>query len=91
MTVVGCLDPLALLRGQDPAQAPEAPGMVEWGLNSGSHSPAVTEDYVISPDDELDIYVLDVSEVSRPYRVSPMLRKQIRLRRHSHTMRVFTR
>lgn len=32
---------------------------------------AVTEDYVISPDDELDIYVLDVAELSRTYRVSP--------------------
>ncbi len=71
LTVVACLGALALLRGQDPAQAPEAPGMVESGLNSGSHSPAVTEDYVISPDDELEIYVLDVSEISRPYRVSP--------------------
>ncbi len=32
---------------------------------------SVTEDYVISPDDELDIYVLDVAELSRTYRVSP--------------------
>src|SRR6266851_1102210 len=31
---------------------------------------ADTEDYVISPDDELDIYVLDVAELSRTYRVS---------------------
>lgn len=32
---------------------------------------AATEDYVISPDDELEIYVLDVAELSRTYRVSP--------------------
>lgn len=32
---------------------------------------AVTEDYVISPDDELEIFVLDVAELSRTYRVSP--------------------
>ncbi|HEV2348437.1 MAG TPA: polysaccharide biosynthesis/export family protein [Terriglobia bacterium] len=32
---------------------------------------AVMEDYVISPDDELDIFVLDVAELSRTYRVSP--------------------
>lgn len=72
LTVVASLGALALLRGQDhPAEVPKAPGMVESDLNSGSRSPAVTEDYVISPDDELEIYVLDVSEVSRPYRVSP--------------------
>jgi polysaccharide biosynthesis/export protein len=34
-------------------------------------SKAVTEDYIISPDDELDIFVLDVQELSRTYRVSP--------------------
>ncbi len=34
-------------------------------------TPAATEDYVISPDDELDIEVLDVAELSRSYRVSP--------------------
>lgn len=32
---------------------------------------AVSEDYFISPDDELDIFVLDVAELSRTYRVSP--------------------
>ena len=42
-----------------PEAAPVAPAQV------------VTEDYVISPDDELDIYVLDVAELSRTYRVSP--------------------
>lgn len=31
----------------------------------------ITEDYVISPDDELEIFVLDVAELSRTYRVSP--------------------
>ena len=29
------------------------------------------QDYIISPDDVLDIYVLDVAELSRSYRVSP--------------------
>jgi polysaccharide export outer membrane protein len=71
LTAVACLGAPALLRGQDPARAPEAPGILESSLNSGSHFAAVTEDYVISPDDELDIYVLDVSEISRLYRVSP--------------------
>ncbi|HLY63852.1 MAG TPA: polysaccharide biosynthesis/export family protein [Terriglobia bacterium] len=31
----------------------------------------VSEDYFISPDDELEIFVLDVAELSRTYRVSP--------------------
>lgn len=31
----------------------------------------VSEDYLISPDDELEIFVLDVAELSRTYRVSP--------------------
>ncbi len=30
-----------------------------------------SDDYVVSPDDELEIYVLDVTELSRVYRVSP--------------------
>lgn len=34
-------------------------------------SRVLTEDYIISPDDELDISVLDVQELSRTYRVSP--------------------
>lgn len=32
---------------------------------------AVIEDYIISPDDALEIIVLDVAELSRTYRVSP--------------------
>ena len=32
---------------------------------------SITQDYIISPDDVLDIYVLDVKELSRTYRVSP--------------------
>jgi polysaccharide export outer membrane protein len=43
--------------------APEVPAAVP--------PKAVAEDYVISPDDELDISVLDVAELSRTYRVSP--------------------
>src|SRR5690348_3219582 len=34
-------------------------------------SKVASEDYIISPDDELDIFVLDVEELSRTYRVSP--------------------
>ena len=39
---------------------------------SGSNnSPSLERDSIISPDDVLDIYVMDVAELSRQYRVSP--------------------
>lgn len=34
--------------------------------------PGVQSDYIISPDDVLDIYLVDVPEMSRQYRVSPL-------------------
>ena len=38
---------------------------------SAAPTKTVSEDYFISPDDELEIFVLDVAELSRTYRVSP--------------------
>lgn len=60
------------------AQA-EAPARVtNTDSTQSNHAVAATprssrdiQEYIISPDDELDIYVMDVPELSRIYRVSP--------------------
>ncbi len=63
---------LVLLQGQELAPGPNTDsGLFELRLNSASTFQPTTQDYLISPDDELDIYVLDVPELSRQYRVSP--------------------
>ncbi len=63
---------LALLRGQDPAPAPSPDAsLLESRLKSGSIFPPSSPDYVISPDDLLDVSVFDVPEISRAYQVSP--------------------
>ena len=49
---------------------PAAPSLEGWHL-SGNSLPGPGSDMIISPDDVLDIYVLDVPELSRQYRVSP--------------------
>ena len=43
----------------------------EQSLNAGSSLHLARQDYVISPDDELEINVMDVPELSLTYRVSP--------------------
>jgi polysaccharide export outer membrane protein len=63
----GCL----LLRGQDLASVQNSSSAgLELRRTSESTPRASIQDYVISPDDQLDIYVLDVPEVSRVYRVT---------------------
>jgi polysaccharide export outer membrane protein len=63
---------LGVLCAQDPVSLPDTePTQSNPRTNTFSlHQPA-TQDYIISPDDVLDIYVLDVTELSRTYRVSP--------------------
>ncbi len=63
---------LGLLRGQDPASTLDANSdLLELRQELGSALQPTPQDYVISPDDELDVYVLDVPEISRQYRVGP--------------------
>src|SRR5205823_13871416 len=51
------------------ASTQQAPA--EYVLSPDSKiSPQPSQDYVISPEDQLEIYVLDVPELSRTYRVS---------------------
>jgi polysaccharide export outer membrane protein len=51
---------------REPKEAPPA----ETPKNTKVDTPILAEDYVIGPDDMLNIYVLDVPELSRDYRVS---------------------
>lgn len=63
---------LGVLRAQDQVSAPNnEPANTNSRTNLASPRQAVAQDYIISPDDVLDIYVLDVAELSRTYRVSP--------------------
>jgi hypothetical protein len=58
---------LALLRGQELSPVPNTDSDA-LELRQSSESPqARAQDYVISPDDQLEIFVLDVPEISRPY------------------------
>jgi polysaccharide biosynthesis/export protein len=60
-----------------PAQDTVSPGDTEATRPLPEAAPATTapkatsEDYVISPDDQIDIFVMDVAELTRTYRVSP--------------------
>jgi polysaccharide export outer membrane protein len=51
---------------REPEEAPPA----ETPKNTNVDTPILAEDYVIGPDDMLNVYVLDVPELSRDYRVS---------------------
>lgn len=63
---------LGILCAQDQVSAPHnEPTQSNPRTNATSQRQPVTQDYIISPDDVLDIYVLDVAELSRTYRVSP--------------------
>ncbi len=63
-----------LLLAQDTAPVPNGKSTLleaRRSFDPVSRSVTQNQEYLISPDDQLDIYVLDVPEVSRPYRVSP--------------------
>lgn len=74
-----------ILRAQKPASLPVdpqpprldllpakmQPGRIELRRTSPSSVQTIPQDYIISPDDELAVDVVDVSEFSRVYRVSP--------------------
>ena len=63
---------LGVLRGQDHDSTPNTEAaQSNPKTNADSRRQPATQDYIISPDDELEIYVLDVTELSRTYRVSP--------------------
>lgn len=53
----------------DPAVRPPL-NQVPQQLAAQSDAVAISHEYVISPDDLLDVYILDVPELSRAYRVS---------------------
>jgi len=62
-----------ILKAQDPVQgsksAPSAPALP---TPPAAPSPApLSDDYLINPNDVLDVYVYDVAELSRTYTVSP--------------------
>jgi polysaccharide export outer membrane protein len=54
-----------------PAAASTNPGAPQPSTKSAMELRANSEDYEISPDDLLEIYVVDVEQLSRTYRVSP--------------------
>jgi polysaccharide export outer membrane protein len=62
---------------------PVAPPSLEASRLTGNSLPGPNSDSIISPDDVLDIYILDVPELSRQYRVSPMGTVQMPLLAHS--------
>lgn len=65
---------LCSLRGKEPPRLPTGSGSVTAGGMVVAPAAAASRpgsDYVISPDDVLDVFVFDVPEFSRPYRVSP--------------------
>jgi len=72
MAALAILGALVALCGQDQTPAASSKsGISERSLNAGSSLPLATQDYVISPDDELEINMMDVPELSLTYRVSP--------------------
>src|SRR5579859_522779 len=63
---------LGILFAQDLVSSPNTgPTQSNPKLTRVSLFQPAAQDYIISPDDVLDIYVLDVAELSRIYRVSP--------------------
>lgn len=62
-----------LVGGPSRVQAQQAPGSasISDSNDEARHSTPAPADYVISPDDLLDIFVFDVPEISRTYRVHP--------------------
>ena len=62
---------------------PIVPPSLEASRPSGNSLPGPNSDSIISPDDVLDIYILDVPELSRQYRVSPSGTVQMPLLAHA--------
>lgn len=63
---------LGVLCAQDQVSPPKSdPTPSNLSAKPVSQLQPTAQDYIISPDDVLDIYVLDVTELSRTYRVSP--------------------
>jgi len=60
-----------LLRAQQTAADPAAPTPASSSVATASALRTDAPEYVIARDDLLDVYVLDVPELSREYRVSP--------------------
>ena len=58
--------------GLSAAQTDTAVGAASQAKHAALSNPAAQQEYLISPDDLLDVYVVDVAELSRTYRVSPM-------------------
>jgi len=71
LLAVAISDALGSLRAEEPVARTNLDSAARLGLDSPFTLQPATQDYVINADDELDIYVLDVPELSRQYRVSP--------------------
>lgn len=72
LVAAAAVGPSLLLRAQGPFPPLNTDSRAsESRHNSDSAFQKSSPDYVIRPDDQLEIYVLDVPEVSRVYRVSP--------------------
>jgi polysaccharide biosynthesis/export protein len=68
--LVAALVALSPLRAQNPTPGSTG-GQDHFELYPNSALTVSAEEYVISPDDTLEVYVLDVPEISREYRVDP--------------------
>jgi polysaccharide biosynthesis/export protein len=71
--VVAVLCGAVVLYGQDSAtqRQDSSPQEQEYVVSSETSTPAAAQEELISPDDQLEIFVMDVPELSRQYRVSP--------------------
>jgi polysaccharide export outer membrane protein len=67
------INPQAILKAQDPVLGPKSnPSAPALTTPPGAPSaPPASDEYLLSPDDILDIYVYDVPELSHTYAVSP--------------------
>ncbi len=67
------INPHAILKAQDPVPGsqlgPPAPALPT--PSAAPSNPPLSDEYLISPDDVLDVYVYDVPELSHTYTVSP--------------------
>jgi polysaccharide export outer membrane protein len=63
--------PGPLASGQEPGAAGSSAVQPVLPPTASSAATRVPEDYLISPEDLLDIYIMDVPELSRQYRVTP--------------------
>ena len=70
VAVAAAIIALSPLRAQNPTPGSTG-GQSQFELHPNSALAASVEEYVITPDDTLEVYVLDVPEISREYRVDP--------------------